>query len=464
MAAHQGLAPVRRGAAAAALRAAEASARAAAAAARAMGLIDVAATAVAAALALSAAAVLALPADLETEMRLEAIQSVVQEEVAAGATGRAPQLSGKARAARNVAVHWRPGSGPGSLFSALQRPQGAQRGQRKGGLSTASDESTKDDGSDELFPGSACPPNIIPIAAKRVPVVLPILHGTEADGDRCHRHVETEPSDDSLVAHARIDARRLSSALAQRQGKLGGITSRVAKEPAQQDSVGIDLDEQAASLGVDLALLFQGADFHCPFDSTLQVRQDVPSLFHDLLAVPSDVSLTKEKVNVHEGDLDVSGVSPLHEIHQFFIGDAACDVGCQTEPINGITVSDFQQEVTETMFENRPRDELVVVHGISVSTVKALHLGDIVPNFDAETTRGPFTFMSGKRLHGPSSYAILLSIHRVAPRSSDVIHASSQSCRASASGWRRSRWTLPRPSLSFPSSRTQTGRLLLPLA
>ena len=143
MAAHQGPEPVRRGAVAAALRAAASSARAAAAAARAVGLIDVSATAVAAAQALAAAAALALPADPETEMRMEAIQPFVQEEVAAGAAGRAPRHCGRARAARNVAVHWRPGAGLGSLRSALQRPQAAQRGQRKADLPIEMEGSTK---------------------------------------------------------------------------------------------------------------------------------------------------------------------------------------------------------------------------------------------------------------------------------------------------------------------------------
>ena len=67
----------------------------------------------------------------EVAARVALIQPVLQEQVAAGAGGRVPRISGSARAKRNVATHSHLGQGAEVLEEACLSPQKAQRGGRQ---------------------------------------------------------------------------------------------------------------------------------------------------------------------------------------------------------------------------------------------------------------------------------------------------------------------------------------------
>ena len=69
--------------------------------------------------------------DAEVSLRMEQIHPVVREQVAAAAAGQQAKVSGRWRAARNVATHAGLGKGEDALRTALADPQAAQRGQRR---------------------------------------------------------------------------------------------------------------------------------------------------------------------------------------------------------------------------------------------------------------------------------------------------------------------------------------------
>ena len=80
--------------------------------------------------------------DVEQEVaaRVALIQPVIHEQVAAGAGGRVPRISGTARAKRNLATHSLLGQGSDVLEEACLSPQKAQRGGRQLQMRNLADE------------------------------------------------------------------------------------------------------------------------------------------------------------------------------------------------------------------------------------------------------------------------------------------------------------------------------------
>jgi hypothetical protein len=68
--------------------------------------------------------------DTEIQLRWQTIKPVLAEKVRAGSEGRASQLTGRARAARNVGEHFGLGAGVTCTRHALAQPQASQRGCR----------------------------------------------------------------------------------------------------------------------------------------------------------------------------------------------------------------------------------------------------------------------------------------------------------------------------------------------
>ena len=95
----------------------------------------------------------------EVEVRAAAILPVIEAKVRAGAAGVAPAVTGRRRAARNVAEHSLFGAGAAAVQQALQAPQHSQRAGRS--VRAARGESPADGSEVEASPGRAGPVEVL---------------------------------------------------------------------------------------------------------------------------------------------------------------------------------------------------------------------------------------------------------------------------------------------------------------